>query len=51
MKFDGKDHPNQGPNLAPGSASSGRRVNERTLEMTDKKNGKIIGTQQIKLSP
>ena len=51
MKFDGKDYPNQGPTVAPGYASSGRRVNERTLEMTDKKSGKIIATQQIKLSP
>jgi hypothetical protein len=51
IKFDGKDHPDVGPNVAPGSASSGRRVNERTLEMTDKIKGKVIDTQQIKLSP
>jgi len=50
LKFDGKDYPNQGPNVAPGSASSGRRVNERTLEITDKKNGKTIGTQKIEIS-
>ena len=36
VKFDGKDYPNLGPNVVPGSASSVRRVNERTLEMTDK---------------
>jgi len=47
MRFDGKDYPNQ----VPGSASTARRVNERTLEMTDKKNGKISSTQQIKVSP
>jgi hypothetical protein len=50
LKFDGKDYPNQGPNVAPGSASSGRRVNERTLEITDKKNGKTIATQKIEIS-
>ena len=51
MRFDGRDYPNQGPNVAPGSASSGRRVNERTLEMSDKIKGKIMDTQQIELSP
>jgi len=51
MRFDGRDYPNQGPNVAPGSASSGRRVNERTLEMTDKIKSKIMDTQQIELSP
>jgi hypothetical protein len=51
MKFDGKDYPNQGPNVVPGSASSGRRVNERTLEMTNKIKGKVMNTRQIELSP
>jgi hypothetical protein len=50
MKFDGHDYPNPGPNAAPGSASSGRRVNERSLELTDKFKGKIAGTRQIELS-
>jgi hypothetical protein len=47
VRLDGKDYPNQ----VPDSASSARRVNERTLEMTDKKNGKISRTQQFKVSP
>jgi hypothetical protein len=46
VKFDGKDY----PNVASGSASSLRRVNAHTLEMTDKINGKITDNQQIKLS-
>jgi hypothetical protein len=50
VKFDGKDYPNVGPNAASGSASSVRRVNARTLEMTEKINGKITDTQQIQLS-
>ena len=50
VKFDGKDYPNVGPNVAPGSASSLRRVNARTLKLTDKFNGKTVDTQQIKLS-
>ena len=45
MKFDGKDYPNVGPNVAAGSASSVRRVNQNTLEMTDKTNGKIADTR------
>jgi hypothetical protein len=41
VEFDGKDHPN---------VASGRRVNEHTLEIEKKSEGKITGTQQIKLS-
>ena len=50
VRFDGKDYPTLGPNVPPGFAFSVRRVNEHTLEMTDKFNGKIRDTQQIKLS-
>src|SRR6202167_1493855 len=39
MKFDGKDYPVQGAEVTPGSASSGHRVNDHTLEITDKSNG------------
>jgi hypothetical protein len=51
MKFDGKDYPVEGAEVAPGSASSGHRVNDHTLEITDKINGKTIDTQLIALSP
>jgi hypothetical protein len=50
MKLDGKDYPRQGRYVAPGSVSSGRRVNERTLDLTDKIKGRIVDTQQIELS-
>jgi len=50
VKFDGKDYPKAGPNAMAGSASTARRVNEDTLEMTDKFNGKIMDTRQIRLS-
>lgn len=54
MKFDGKDYPDPNPNQEPngdaGSASSGRRVNQRTLEITDKSKGKITATRQLELS-
>jgi hypothetical protein len=51
MKQDGKDYPNIGANAAVIAASSLRRLDERTLELTDKKSdGKVYDTQQIKLS-
>lgn len=50
IKFDGNDYPDLDPNKDPGSASSGRRVNERTLEITDKFKGKTTSTRQIELS-
>ena len=50
LKFDGNDYPNLDPNGGTGSASLGRRVNERSLEITDKFKGKITGTRQVELS-
>lgn len=51
MRFDGKDYPTVGPNIPQGYASSGSRLNERTVEMTDKINGTALDTQQIEVSP
>jgi hypothetical protein len=51
MKFDGKDYPSLGEYVAPGSVSSGRRMNERALELTDKIKGRLVDIQQIELSP
>ena len=51
MKFDGKDYRPVGPNMPPGAASSGRRVNERTLEIADKMEGKVGETREMTLSP
>jgi hypothetical protein len=51
LKFDGKDYPVAGRGVAEGSTSSARRVDDRTLEITDKINGKITKTEQRKLSP
>jgi hypothetical protein len=50
VKFDGKDYPNVGPNVPAGLVSSARRVNQHTLELTGKFNGKVTDTQEIKLS-
>jgi hypothetical protein len=51
VKFDGKDYAIAGKDIAEGSTSSARRVDARTLEITDSVNGKIKRTEQIKLSP
>jgi len=50
-KFDGNDYPDLDPNGGRKStSSSARRVNERSLEITDKSNGEITGTRRIALS-
>jgi hypothetical protein len=51
IKFDGKDYPNQGPNLPQNYVTSGRRLNQSTLELTDKIEGKVRDVQELKLSP
>lgn len=51
IKLDGKDYPELDPNGGDkGTAYSGRRVNERSVEIAYKSKGKITGTQQIELS-
>ena len=52
IKLDGNDHPDLDANGGDkGTTSLGRRVNERSLEITYKSKGKITGTAQIELSP
>jgi len=50
MLFDGKEYPDAGPDVPAGTVSFGRRVNERTLELTDKMSGKVATTRRIELS-
>lgn len=50
MKFDGKDYAVTGPDADAGSMTSARRVNERTLEVTEKFKGRVTSTREIKLS-
>ena len=51
IKFDGKDYAAQGPNLPAGYATSGRRLSDRAVELTDKVDGKVLDTQQVEVSP
>lgn len=48
IRFDGKDYPNAGSGVK--TVSSAQRVNERTVELTDKIGGKVVDTQQISVS-
>lgn len=51
IELDGNDHADLDSNGADkGIAYSGRRVNARSLEITDKSNGKTTGTRRIELS-
>jgi hypothetical protein len=51
VKFDGKDHPNEGANAgAGGGTSSIRWMDERTLVIIDKADGKVTDTEEIRLS-
>jgi hypothetical protein len=49
VKFDGKDYTNVGA-VVDGMTASAQRVNERTVEMTDKISGKVRDTQEISVS-
>ena len=52
VKLDGNDYPELDPKGRDnGTVYSGRRANERSLEITYKSKGKITGTWQIELSP
>ena len=51
LKLDGKDYPIEGHGVPQNSTSSARRVDERTLEITDKVNGKVTRTERRELSP
>ena len=51
VKFDGKDYPHEGPHATAGDTSSIQRRDENTLILTDKSKGKVVDTQEIRLSP
>jgi hypothetical protein len=51
MKFDGKDYEENGPEVAPGSTSSGKRVDAHTLEITDKVKGQVMDHTKFEVSP
>ena len=50
MNFDGKDYSETGPNVAPGSTSSGKRLDANTLEITDKIKGQVMDHTRYEVS-
>ena len=50
VKFDGKDYPNEGPRVAPGATTSGKLINEHTIELTDKLKDKVMDTLHSEVS-
>jgi len=52
LRLDGKDYPNAGQHASILATSSLRRLDDHTLELTDKRsNGGVFDTQEMKLSP
>ena len=51
MNFDGKDYAYDRPNVKARFSSSMRRLDALTLELTDKVDGKLTATEEVKLSP
>jgi hypothetical protein len=50
IKFDGQDYAAQGPNLPAGYATSGRRLSDRAVELTDRIDGKLLDTQEVEVT-
>jgi len=51
IKFDGKEHLDPATGASLGAAFLGHRINERSLEYTNKIKDKIVRTRQVTLSP
>ena len=50
MKLDGKEYPEEGPTVPDGSTSSGHRLDERTIETTEKIKGRLIESAKATIS-
>jgi hypothetical protein len=50
IKFDGKDYPDYGPEITPGTTSCAKRIDEHTIQVTDKLNGKVTSTHELTVS-
>jgi len=50
LRFDGKDYPGSGSGAPKGYVSSGRRVDDHTVDRVDKIDGKVLYDQQIEVS-
>ncbi len=50
MKFDGKEYADDGPTVAEGSTTSGQRIDDHTIETTEKVKGKVMETAKAIVS-
>jgi hypothetical protein len=50
LQFDGKDYPGSGPTAEARYTSSGSRIDDETIERTDKVNGKTRSVQKMEVS-
>jgi hypothetical protein len=50
MKFDGKEYREEGPTVAFGTTSSGRRIDEKSIETTERIRGRVIETAMATIS-
>jgi len=48
IKLDGKEYPN--PNQGEGSVYSARRIDERSVEITNKFEGKVVDRRELQVS-
>lgn len=50
LTMDGKDCPVEGPTVLKGSTTSAKRAGPRSIKLTDKLNGKLMDTTELKVS-
>lgn len=50
VKFGGKDYPDEGPRMPPGSMYSAQRLDAHTIQIAFKRGGKVTGTYELKVS-
>lgn len=50
VRFNGKDYSNGGRRVAPGTTTAGKRIDDHTLELTDKLKNEVMDTQSMNVS-
>jgi hypothetical protein len=50
MKFDGQYYPDTGPHASPGATSAAKRVDERTIDWTDKLKDEVTDHEKLTVS-
>ncbi len=50
IRYDGREYPVTGADVPSGSTTSGRRIDGNTIEITDRRLGKVTGTARVSVS-